>query len=197
MGGRSKRPGKAPPKGDPSWHGTGQPPALTPKLHAAIIENVELLGMPEGPAGQAEGISGAAVSIWKSRGFKALENWENLTPAERAIEERYLKFFKALRDAEPKFMKTNLVVVQSAALAGDWRAADRRLAYKFPEQFGKQVTMRGDPKHPIPIVPVSGSVLILPDNRRGDAPKQAMAKPAPVPAAAKKSKKKPAPKKKE
>ena len=200
MGGRSKRPGKIPIKGDPSWHGTGQPPLLTPKLHKAIVDNIELLGMPEGPAGQAEGVSGASVSIWKTRGFKALEKWDTLTPAMQAIEKRYLDFFKALRDAEPKFMKANLIVVQTAAVGGDWRAADRRLAYKFPEQFGKQVTMRGDPKHPIPLVPVSGSVMILPDNRRGGAPKSAMAsggsrsineKPAAKP------KKKPTPKPKE
>ncbi len=190
MGGRSKRPGKAPPKDDPSWHGTGQPPALTPKMHQAIIDNVELLGMPEGPAGQAEGISGAAVSIWKSRGYEASKNWDKLTPAQQAIELRYLNFFKALRDAEPKFMKTNLAVVQTAALNGDWRAADRRLAYKFPEQFGKQLNLRGDPKHPLPIMPVSGTVLILPNNNRGDGK-------AAAPAAATTTKKKPAKKKKE
>lgn len=168
-GGKSRRPGKADPKGQK----TGRPPALTPRVHRAIIDNIELLGMPETTAAQAEGFDPSLVGKWKARGAEALAKWDSLTPAEQAEELRYVDFFKAIRDSGPKFEKANLTVIAKAAAEGDWRAAKSRLEHKMPEKYGRRFLLGNDPRNPLPrpTNPVLGAVLILPDNGRGDNPK--------------------------
>jgi hypothetical protein len=143
--GKQRRPA-LPKEGPPH---KGRPPLLTPELSQAIINNRELLGMPEGLSGEAEGVDFTTVSFWKSRGRRAFQAWDKLPPAKREAELPYLNFFKALRDARPKFIKTNLTVIQNAAVGGDWRAAARRLEFEAPEMFAKAAKLVGDPKNPV------------------------------------------------
>lgn len=173
MPGRSKR------KGEPQEDQTGRPPLLTPKLHKQIIDAVELLGMLESRAAMAYGISEATISRWKKRGIIALKAWDTLTPEQKAVESRYAEFFKALRNAEPKFEMANLTVIQNAAVNGDWRAAKERLAIKMPQIYGKRVMLGGDPQNPTPIPTMGARVQIyLPENGRNPG----LAKPEEPPA---------------
>lgn len=178
-GGVSKRPGKAMGGTDPSVPREGRPPALTTKIHQAIVDSVELLGMAEGRAGMVIGFDPSIISKWKTRGQKSLKAWDTLTPQQQAIELRYLKFFTALRDALPKFEQANLLIIQRAAMGGDWRAADRRLAMKMPDDYGKRFMMGGDPKNPIPLGGATKAVIYIPDNGRNPE----ISKPDPQPPA--------------
>jgi hypothetical protein len=161
MPGFSKR------KGEPKEEGAGRPPLLSQKVHKAIIDAVELLGMMEGRAASAIGVSPSSVTIWKKRGQKALKEWDSLPPEKQALEARYCEFFKALRDAEPKFEMANLTIIQNAASKGDWRAAKERLAMKMPDAYGKRMMIGGDPHNPLP-VPITGArvQIYMPDNGR-------------------------------
>lgn len=169
-------PGKSKRKGEPKASGAGRPPLLTPKVHKLILDAVELLGMTEGRAALAYGLSPPAITGWKQRGFEAEKNWEKLTEKERETEKRYLEFLNALREAEPKFEMANLTIIQNAASHGDWRAAQARLALKMPAVYGKRVMVGNDPKNPMPSVPVLGAVMILPSNGRLKPPAPAPAK---------------------
>lgn len=159
-GGISKRPGKP----DPDNHKPGRPPGISDKVVEAIIENVELLGMAESRAGMAEGFSEGAVSTWKDRGEKSLKGWDTLTVEEQAREAPYVRLFKGLRDADPKFERSNLLVIQNSAVNGDWRAANRRLEIKYPDRYGKKFQVGGDPLNPTPIA--TKAMIYLPDNGR-------------------------------
>ncbi len=159
-------PGKSKRKGEPKESGAGRPTLLTPKVHKLIIDAVELLGMTEGRAALAYGISPAAITRWKQRGIESEKVWDKLTEVERKVELRYIEFINALREAEPKFEMANLTIIQNAAAQGDWRAARDRLALKMPHVYGKRVMVANDPKNPMPSIPVLGAVIILPDNHR-------------------------------
>lgn len=168
-GGKSKRPGKPMAGKSPDVHEKGRPPALTPEVHKGIVDSVELLGMAESRAAMVMGFDGSAPSKWKKRGEAALKAWDTLTPEEQVFEDRYVRFFIALRDAEPKFEQANLLVIQRAAMT-DWRAAQARLAMRMPETYGRRVLMGNDPRNPLPSPNVTASVLILPSNGRGANP---------------------------
>lgn len=164
MPGKSKRRGEVP--AVPQF---GRPTLLTKKVHKQIIEAIEKDGMLEGRAALLAGIDDTTLSRWKARGRIAIKNWATFTPEQQAKELRFAEFFKALRDADPKFEQTNLRGIRKAAEAGDWRANDRRLAIKFPEIYGKRIMQGGDPKNPTPI-PISNPgakvVIYIPDNGR-------------------------------
>jgi hypothetical protein len=146
MGGRSRRPGR--PTDTPR---KGRPPLLTPALHKAIVDAVELLGMPEGTAGQAYGISAGLVSKWKQRGRTALLKLDKLTKKQEAEERPYIDFFTAIRDAGPKFEMANLLIIQRAAVKGEWRAAKFRLEMYNRDRYGNRVMVGGDPENTTPI----------------------------------------------
>lgn len=162
MPGHSKR------KGEPKAYGLGRPTLLTPKLHKQIIEAVELLGMLESRAAEAYGISPSCITRWKTRGKAAIAEWDKLTPEKQAEERRYADFFNALREAEPKYEMANLTIIQHAAIKGDWRAADRRLAIKFPDRYGRKLQVGGDPQNPlpVPVANVKAPAIYIPDNGR-------------------------------
>lgn len=174
-GGKSKRPGR--PEGIVEAKAKeGRPPGLSPEAHKEIVYNVAELAMPESEACLAAGFDPSTVSKWKTRGNEAHLKWDTLTPRERAIEGRYLKFFTALRDARPKYIRANLETIAQAAKK-DWRAADRRLEIVDRMRFGRKVLVGNDPKHPLPTTPVLGAVMILPNNGRLKAPAAPAASP--------------------
>lgn len=156
----SSRPGKA------RTDKAGRPLALSSKVQKEIIDCVELLGMAETRAYRACGFDETTGSKWKTRGRLALAAWDKLAPEKQESEAIYVEFFKALRDAEPKFERANLTIIQNAAVGGDWRAADRRLAFKFPDRFGKRVMIAGDPKNPTPIPTVQTTSMSEDERKR-------------------------------
>lgn len=178
-GGQSLRPGK-PVLDENGKAQRGRPPSLTPAVHAAIIYNVAELAMPETRACQAEGFDPSLVGKWKVRGAESLQKWEELTPAQRAKEKPFVDFFKALRDAMPKYVKANLSIIKRAADNGDWRAADRRLEIADRQTYGKKMLVGSDPRNPLPAMPVLGAVMILPSNGRERKPEQTPTPAAPA-----------------
>ncbi len=179
-GGKSKRPGR--PVMDSNGKASrGRPPALTKEIHDAIIYNIAELSMPETVACQAEGFDPSLVGKWKLKGAESLANWAELTTSQRSRAKPYIEFFESLRDAKPRYIKSNLAIIKKAADAGDWRAADRRLAFADPATYGKRMMVGNDPKHPLPPTTVLGGVLILPDNRRLQSQAPKIPVPAPSP----------------
>lgn len=167
MPGKSKRKGEV-----PAFTKMGRPTLLTKAVHKLIIEAVEKDGMMEGRAALLAGVDDTTLTRWKSRGRKAFNSWDTLTPEQQSAEFRYADFFRALRDSEPKFEQTNLRAIRKAAENGEWRASDRRLVMKFPEIYGKSIMHGGDPRNPTPIpVAHAGSkvVIYIPDNGRNPA----------------------------
>lgn len=144
-GGKSVRPAK------PEEGKSGRPSLLDAKLEAEIILSVAEYGMAESRAALAAGVTPGAVTKWKQRGRAAADAWDDLTPEQQVEEARYVSFFKALRDAEPYFERSNLSTIHAAAKT-DWRAAKARLEMRFPLKYGKRVMLGGDPENKAPIV---------------------------------------------
>jgi hypothetical protein len=127
----------------------GRPPELTPEIHQAVVLAITT-GMPETRVGPLLRMDRSIVGKWKTRGAKAINAWETLTPKQRAEEQPYVDFFDALDAALPKWELSNLAVIQRAKNRGDWRAADRLLRIKLPE-YREAFKLGGDPENPTPI----------------------------------------------
>lgn len=112
----------------------GRPSLLTRETHDAIIANIRM-GMSETMAAEAEGIERSTVTKWKARGRK-----DGKGP--------YFSFFTDLRQARPKFVKSNLAIIHKARVK-DWRAAAWLLS-KTTEEFAdkQKVKVSGDPSEP-------------------------------------------------
>jgi hypothetical protein len=143
-----KKPGPAKGKG-------GRPTVLTPAIHQIIVDAITI-GMYEAEAARLAGIDKTTLSKWKVQAAKKAG-----TP--------YSNLFNDMRDAMVKG-EFNLATTVAGQARTDGRLALEVLSRKFPERWGRRDTMRFDPKHPLPITGAKGTVLILPDNGRGDGP---------------------------
>ena len=151
--------GKASGKNGPDkGTGHGRPSLLTPAVHQIIVEAITI-GLYEAEAARLANIDKTTLSSWKTKAAKGGAN------------NPYLNLIVAMQDAQVK-AEFNLATTVAGQARTDGRLALEVLSRKFPSRWGRRDTMRFDPKHPLPITGAQGTVLILPDNHRGDAPKQ-------------------------
>ena len=102
----------------------GQPTKCTPELIQAFADSIEL-GMPNNYACDLHGINPTTYCNWMNHGAEG--------------KEPYVRFFEAIKKAEPKFIAHNLNVIKNAAQA-QWLPAAWLLERKAPQSFARNQT---------------------------------------------------------
>ncbi|MFQ5592173.1 MAG: transposase [Phycisphaerae bacterium] len=131
-----------------------RPTKLTPEVHAAIIEAIELGATYEHAAGYA-GIDESTFYRWRNRGEAELAR-VGASPRRsvRKSEEPFVEFRKALKKAVGVAAVRWLRVLEEAASGkrdGQWQAAAWKLERRHPRDYGRfdrhDVTSGGEPIH--------------------------------------------------
>jgi len=113
----------------------GQPSKLTPEVQAKVIEALAAGNYAQVAADYA-GIANRTYYSWIERGHAA----EKLDPVP-ALEQPYLQFMQAVKEAETKSHMRAVALVQMA-MGSDWKAAMTYLERKFPAMWGRRDRMQ-------------------------------------------------------
>lgn len=109
-------------------------------LGPTIVELVKA-GMRPLAASQACGLSRNTIYNWVKRGNAERERVDNgLEPNED--ETPYMEFVEKLQKAEAECQAGLVLAWVKEARQGDWKAAEKFLSKRFPDEWGDQNTMR-------------------------------------------------------
>lgn len=103
----------------------GRPTKLTEEVTKVICEAIEL-GSTYKLAAAAAGVSDRAMTNWLARGRQGGPG--------NAL---FVRFVRAVKDAEARGVKTCLEVIRKAAREGTWTAAAWLLERRYPAQYGR------------------------------------------------------------
>ena len=98
-------------------------------------------GMTQQRAAEAVGLSKSAVSNWVRRGLdeqSAVERGDKPNPKEKI----YMEFVQGMVKAESESQAALVLAWFKEARAGDWKAAERFLARRWPQEWGDSNTVK-------------------------------------------------------
>ncbi|NJK45033.1 MAG: hypothetical protein HC933_12780 [Pleurocapsa sp. SU_196_0] len=136
----------------------GRKAILTDILEAELIKYLSG-GLYVTHACDLVGISASTYHGWVARGerYEAASNSEDTEVKPDPRDRRFYEFLVSARRARSRSASSMLLVIQTAATRGDWRAAKEFLEKSFPEQYGRQrLEVEGSVSH-------SGSVAVSAD----------------------------------
>jgi hypothetical protein len=111
------------------------------EIKGPLVVDLVRAGMNPSRAGEAVGVSKSTVSVWITRGIKEQANRESGVEPNQS-EQVYLEFAEGLAKAESESMGALVLSWFKEARAGDWKAAERFLARRFPQEWGDNNTVK-------------------------------------------------------
>jgi hypothetical protein len=111
------------------------------EIKGPLVVDLVRAGMNPSRAGEAVGVSKSTVSVWITRGIKEQANRESGGEPNKS-EQVYLEFAEGLAKAESESMGALVLSWFKEARAGDWKAAERFLARRFPQEWGDNNTVK-------------------------------------------------------
>lgn len=111
------------------------------EITGPVIIDLIRAGMTASRAAEAAGIGKSTVSGWVSRGIAeqtSIENGAEPNPKEKP----YLDFVQSMVKAESESMGALVLSWFKEARAGDWKAAERFLARRWPQEWGDSNTVK-------------------------------------------------------
>jgi hypothetical protein len=106
-----------------------------------VINDLIRAGMTPSRAAEAAGLAKSTVSGWIKRGIVEQQHIEN--GGEPNISEKpYLTFVEGMVKAEAEAMGGLVLSWFKEARAGDWKAAERFLARRWPQEWGDNNTVK-------------------------------------------------------
>lgn len=106
-----------------------------------VINDLIRAGMTPSRAAEAAGLAKSTVSGWIKRGIveqQHIENGGEPNPSEKP----YLTFVEGMVKAEAEAMGGLVLSWFKEARAGDWKAAERFLARRWPQEWGDNNTVK-------------------------------------------------------
>lgn len=115
---------------------------VTPcEITGPVIIDLIRAGMTASRAAEAAGIGKSTISGWVSRGIAEQTNIDK--GGEPNIKEKpYLEFVQNMVKAESESMGALVLSWFKEARAGDWKAAERFLARRWPQEWGDSNTVK-------------------------------------------------------
>jgi hypothetical protein len=115
---------------------------ITPcEITGPVIIDLIRAGMTASRAAEAAGIGKSTVSGWVSRGITEQTHIDK--GGEPNIKEKpYLEFVQNMVKAESESMGALVLSWFKEARAGDWKAAERFLARRWPQEWGDSNTVK-------------------------------------------------------
>lgn len=111
------------------------------EIKGPLVVDLVRAGMNPSRAGEAVGVSKSTVSVWITRGLKEQAHRESGAEPNKS-EQVYLEFAEGLAKAESESMGALVLSWFKEARAGDWKAAERFLARRFPQEWGDNNTVK-------------------------------------------------------
>lgn len=106
-----------------------------------VINDLIRAGMTPSRAAETAGLSKSAVSGWIKRGMAEQMHIEN-GGEPNASEKPYLTFVEGMVKAEAEAMGGLVLAWFKEARSGDWKAAERFLARRWPQEWGDNNTVK-------------------------------------------------------
>jgi hypothetical protein len=128
----------------------GRPTALTPEVHARIVEAVET-GATYELAASYGGVSYVTLNNWRNRGQAELDRVANNPRASiRKNEQPFVDFFNAIKNAEGKAAMKWLQMIDDA-MPENWQAAAWKLERRYPDDYGRRTELTGKGGGPVEV----------------------------------------------
>jgi hypothetical protein len=113
----------------------------TCEIMGPVIIDLVRAGMTPSRAAEANRISKSTVSVWISRGIAETVHREKGGVPNKS-EEVYMNFSEALAKAESESMGALVLSWFKEARGGDWKAAEKFLARRWPQEWGDSNTVK-------------------------------------------------------
>lgn len=113
----------------------------TCEIMGPVIIDLVRAGMTPSRAAEANRISKSTVSVWISRGIAETLHRERGGEPNKS-EEVYMQFSEGIAKAESESMGALVLAWFKEARAGDWKAAERFLSRRFPQEWGDSNTVK-------------------------------------------------------